>query len=75
MRTSHACGMWDLSSLDQKSNLCPLQQKRGVLTTGPPWKYPGASLKVESNLGEQKSRAALIRIQGRVCLICSMPVL
>ena len=32
-------GMWDLSSLTQGSNLCPLQWKRGVLITEPPGKF------------------------------------
>ena len=32
-------GMWDLSSPTQGSNLCPLQWKRGVLTTEPPGKF------------------------------------
>ena len=32
------CGMWDLSSLIQGSNLCSLHWKWGVLTTGSPGK-------------------------------------
>ena len=32
---------------DQGLNLCPLQWKRGVLTTGPPGKSPSANLKLK----------------------------
>ena len=36
------CGLWDLKVPNQGSNPCPLQWKRGVLTTGPPEESPGA---------------------------------
>ena len=36
--TQHAVSMRDLSSPDPGLNLCPLQWKAGVLTTGPPGK-------------------------------------
>ena len=33
-----SCSIWDLSSLDEGSNLSPLCWELGVLTTGPPGK-------------------------------------